>query len=193
MHRALTEVLKAYAMYRNDAGYVYGTHLVAAILCLHMRAGDAFVVLANILNRPLPLAFLVHDKPGMASAYELVLSTLKYKCTKLHSHLTCAATDLKPEEYLDPIFRCLFANSLPAEHVSRIWDIYVFEGEKALVRAAVAVLGRLESKLYGSKQEVLDLLSWRNEKTWNLGTEDEFIKAVREAGKVDANGVVAGA
>ncbi|KAK5719974.1 hypothetical protein LTR15_007247 [Elasticomyces elasticus] len=193
VHRALTEVLKAYAMYRHDVGYVYGTHLVAATLCLHMRAGDAFVVLANVLNRPVPLAFLVHDKAAMSSAYELVLSTLKYKCTKLHSHLTCAATDLKPEDYLDPIFRCLFAYNLPPEHVSRIWDIYAFEGDKVLVRAAVAVLGRLESKLYGSKEEVLDLLSWRNEKRWEVGTEEDFVKAVRDAGKVDANGVVAGA
>ena len=193
VHRALTEVLKAYAMYRQDVGYVYGTHLIAAILCLHMRAGDAFVVLANLLNRPLPMAFLVHDKAGMNAAYELVLSTLKYKCTKLHSHLTCSATDLKPEEYLDPLFRCLFGHNMGPEHVSRIWDIYVFEGDKALIRAAVAVLGRLESKLYGSKEEVLNLLSWRNDKTWDLGTEEEFIKAVRDAGKVDANGVVPGA
>ncbi|KAI7330205.1 hypothetical protein KC315_g5780, partial [Hortaea werneckii] len=56
-----------------------------------------------------------------------------------------------------------------------------------LVRAAVAVFTRLESKLYGTREEILDVISWRNEKDWPIGTEDEFIKAVREAGKVDAN------
>ncbi|TKA71880.1 hypothetical protein B0A55_06334 [Friedmanniomyces simplex] len=193
VHRALTEVLKAYAMYRNDVGYVYGTHLIAATLCLHMRAGDAFVVLANLLSRPLPLAFLIHDKAGMNSAYDLVLSTLKYKCTKLHSHLTSSVTDLQPEEYLAPIFRCLFAYNLPPEHVSRVWDIYAFEGDKVLVRAAVAVLGRLESRLYGSKEEVLELLGWGNGGRWEVGGEEEFVSAVRDAGKVDAKGVVPGA
>ncbi|KAK4546133.1 hypothetical protein LTR36_002270 [Oleoguttula mirabilis] len=193
VHQALSDVLKAYAMYRSDVGYVYGIHLVAGVLCLHMRAGDAFVTLANMLNRPLPLAFLLHDQVSMARAYEMVLSTLKYKATKLHSHLTSSALNLKPEEYLDPIFRCLFAYNLPPEHVSRVWDIFVFEGDKALVRAAVAVLGRLESKLYGSKEEILDLVSWSNKKAWDVGTEDGFIRAVREAGKVDGRGEVRGA
>lgn len=190
LHYALADILKAYAMYRSDVGYVYGTHLVAGVLCMHLPPNEAFVVLANMLNRPLPLAFLVHDQAGMARAYEMVLSTLKYKFTKLHSHLTSPATNVMPEEYLDPMFRCLFAYNLPQEHVNRIWDIFVFDGDKALVRAAVAALGRLEGKLYGSREEILDLISWSNEKEWDLGNEDDFIKAVREAGKVDGNGEV---
>ncbi|KAK5134325.1 hypothetical protein LTR08_006754 [Meristemomyces frigidus] len=190
VHQALGEVLKAYATYRGDVGYVYGTHLVAGVLCLHMRAADAFVTLANMLNRPVPLAFLVHDPAAMARAYEMVLSTLKYKVTKLHSHLTSSAVNLKPAEFLDPIFRCLFAYNLPPEHVSRVWDIFMFEGDKTLVRAAVAVLSRLEPKLYGSGAEILELVGWRNEKPWDVGTAEEFITAVREAGKVDSKGEV---
>lgn len=183
--RALSSVLQAYAMYRSDVGYVYGTHLIAGILCLHMRAPDAFVTLANLLNRPTPLAFLVHDQMAMARAYELVLGTLKYKFTKLHSHLTSSATNLRSEEYLDPIFRCLFAYNLTPEHVSRVWDVFMFEGDKTLIRAAVAVLGRLEGKLYGSREEILELIGWCNEKKWEVGSEEEFVTAVREAGKVD--------
>ena len=186
----LRDVLKAYAMYRSDVGYVYGTHLIAGILCLHLKPVDAFVALANLLNRPLPLAFLVHDTAAMGRTYELVLSTLKYKFTHLHDHLTAASTGVAPEEYLDPIFRCLFAYHLPTELVARVWDIFVFEGDKALIRAAVACLGRLERRLYGSREEILDVVSWRNEKLWDLGPEEDFIKAVREAGKVDSKGVV---
>ena len=187
---ALSDVLKAYALYRADVGYVYGTHFIAGILCLHMRPCDAFVTLANMLNRPIPLAFLVHDTAAMSRAYELVLSTLKYKRTKLHDHLTSPAVGLKPEEYLEPIFRCLFAYNLPTEHVSRVWDIFAFEGDKALVRAAVAVLGRLEGKLYSGREEVMDVMSWRNEAKWDVGSDGEFVKAVREAGKVDGKGEV---
>lgn len=185
---ALRDVLKAYAMYRSDVGYVYGTHLVAGILCLHVPPVKAFVALANMLNRPLPLAFLVHDTAAMSRTYELVLSTLKYKLTKLHDHLTSPSTGLTPEEYLEPMFRCLFACHLPTEHVCRIWDIFVFEGDKALIRAAVAVLGRLERNLYGSRDEILDIISWRKEQTWNVGSAEDFIKAVREAGKADSKG-----
>ncbi|KAF2725424.1 hypothetical protein K431DRAFT_280782 [Polychaeton citri CBS 116435] len=185
LQNALTDVLKAYAMYRSDVGYVYGIHLPAGILCRHMRPADAFVALANMLNRPLPMAFLIHDSAAMERAYDLVLGALKYKFSKLHGHLTSSTTGLKPEEYLDPLLRCLFAYNLPTAQVCRIWDIFVFEGDKALIRSAVAVLGKLESKLYGTKDEVLDVISWRNEQNWNFGSDDDLINAVREAGKVD--------
>jgi hypothetical protein len=186
-HKALADVLKAYAFYRADVGYVYGTHLVAGLLCYNLKPAEAFVALANLLNRSLPLAFLVHDQATMARAYDLVLSTLKYKSPKLHDHLTAAATGLSAEDYLDPIFRCLFTYNIGLEHAARIWDVYVFEGDKVLTRAAVAVLCKLEPKLYGQREEILDVISWRNERKWDVGSEDEFMKAVRDAGKVEGH------
>ncbi|WPH03796.1 Hypothetical protein R9X50_00667900 [Acrodontium crateriforme] len=185
LHSTLTDVLKAYAMYRRDVGYVYGTHLVAGMLCLHLRASEAFIALANLLNRPLPLAFLVHDTAAMSRGYALVLSTLKYKCPSLHDHLTSPAMGLHASDILDPLFRCLFAKNLPVEHASRIWDLFVFEGDRALIRSAVAVLCRLEHRLYGDRKAILDVLGWGAQGMLPVGTEDEFIKAVREAGKID--------
>lgn len=185
LHQNLSDVLKAYTLYRSDVGYVYGIHLIAGNICLTLPAADAFVLLANMLNRPLPLAFLVHDEAAMQRTYELTLQTLRYKYTRLHDHLTSPALGLKPEEFLDPIYRCLFAYNLPHEYVARIWDIFVFEGDKALVRAAVAVLSQLESKLYGSREEVLHLIGWVNQGNFPVESEDAFINAIREAGKVE--------
>lgn len=187
--RTLANVLKAYAFYRSDVGYVYGTHLIAGLLCLHTSTAEpetAFVALANLLNRPTPLAFLVHDQAAMSRTYEMVFSTLKYKSPTLHAHLTSSSLDLSPSDMLDPLFRCLFAYNLPHSHAARVWDLYVFEGDKALIRAAVAVLAKLEPKLYGKRDEVLDLLGWGNEGRWELGSEEEFVASVRDAGKVDA-------
>jgi hypothetical protein len=79
----------------------------------------------------------------------------------------------------------MFTYNLPHEHVARLWDVFVFEGDKALVRGAVAILGILESKLYGSKEEIVSVIGWMNEQRWQVGSENEFIEAVREAGKVD--------
>lgn len=185
----LSNVLKAYALYRSDVGYVYGTHLIAGLLCLHVSTSEpatAFVALANLLNRPTPLAFLVHDQTAMSRTYDLVLSTLKYKSPTLHAHLTSPTLDISPSELLDPLFRCLFAYNLPHTHAARVWDLYVFEGDKALVRSAVAVLAKLEPKLYGGRNEVLELLGWGFEGRWELGSEEEFVESVREAGKVDS-------
>ncbi|GAB7359409.1 hypothetical protein MBLNU230_g6058t1 [Neophaeotheca triangularis] len=192
-HTTLANVLKAYAVYRNDVGYVYGTHLIAAQFCTHLPTpSESFQTLANLLNRPLPLAFLVHDTTAMARAHDLVLSTLEYKFPRLHSHLTSPDLALPPAEFLDPIFRCLFAHNLPPETVARLWDIMVFEGDRVLVRAAVAVLGCLEGRLYGGREEVLSLLGWGARGYWTVGGEEAFVGAVREAGKVSSGGLQKG-
>jgi len=68
---------------------------------------------------------------------------------------------------------------------SRIWDVYVFEGDKALVRTAVGVLAKLEGRLYGNKSEILDVLGSSASGAWDLGPEDEFVRVVRDMGKID--------
>lgn len=55
----------------------------------------------------------------------------------------------------------------------------VFEGDEVLIKVAVAVMMKLEGKLYGPREEILSVLGWWNEKTWDLGGEDEFVGLVR--------------
>lgn len=179
-NQALSDVLKAFAMYRSDVGYVYGTHLIAGLLCLNAKPADAFITLANLLNRPLPLAFLVHDQTAMLKAHSHVLEALKKKHAKLHAHLTDPTLDLMPEEYLDPLFRCLFAYNLTAEETGRLWDVYAFFGDQVLINAAVALLTLLGPKLYCGKKEIISTIGWRNQKYWNVG-EDALIAAIKAA------------
>ncbi|KAK0659373.1 TBC domain-containing protein C23D3.03c [Lasiodiplodia hormozganensis] len=185
LHESLLDVLMAYAMYRSDVGYVYGTHLIVGVLILNMSPADAFISLANVLNRSLPMAFLVNDTNAMRRARDLVLKTLHYKIPKLHYHLT-EGISLEPEEFLDPLFRTMFCHGPGLDISSRIWDVYVFEGDKSLVRAAVGVLDALEGRLYGSREEVLDLLGWSATQEWGIKDEDAFMRGVRNAGKVDS-------
>jgi hypothetical protein len=67
---------------------------------------------------------------------------------------------------------------------SRIWDVYVFEGDKAIVRAVVGALAKLEGRLYGNKQEILNVLG-SSRAACDLGPEDDFMRLVREMGKVE--------
>lgn len=65
-------------------------------------------------------------------------------------------------------------------------DVYVFEGDKTLVRAAVAVLACLEGRLYGSGDEILRVMEGGGENgKWELGSEEEFMVCVRDMGKVE--------
>ncbi len=81
------------------------------------------------------------------------------------------------------MFRTLFLNGCGIEVVSRIWDVWVFEGDKVLVRAALGVLKALEGRLVGAeREEVLDVLGWGG-RGWDVGGEEEFMRGVRWVGK----------
>lgn len=134
----------------------------------------------------MPAAFLTANAAAKQRTYDLVLHALEYKIPNLHAHLTLPTLALHPSEYLDRMFQSLFCSQkFGMDIASRIWDIYVFEGDKALVRAAVGTLAKLEGRLYGSREEILDVLGSAVHGRWELGPEDEFVQLVRDIGKVD--------
>ncbi|PFH60013.1 hypothetical protein XA68_11566 [Ophiocordyceps unilateralis] len=190
LNRALVDVLSAYAMYRNDIGYVPGSNAIAALLLLNLPDAEAaFIALANLLNRPLPLSFYTSDEGAQASAFNLVLQTLSKRSPVLHDHLTHTVADLQPELYLGHLFTSLFADYLSIDEAARLWDVYVFEGDALLVRAAVAVLLRHEMAMLGSKtaHEIRAVMTKPNGRSVHpvapVGAEDCFMRLVREAGK----------
>ncbi|MCJ1247011.1 hypothetical protein MMC30_004222 [Trapelia coarctata] len=227
LHGALTDVLMAYSVYRSDVGYSHGTHLPSALLLITVPTPAlAFILLANLLNRPLPLAFLTGDEAGTQKTYTLVLQLLATKFPTLHAHLF-TTLNLPPEAILEPMIRSFFlrgsctgtdvfdeninhqnsngaisplspslqtsaippvTGGLSLELASRVWDVMVFDGDAMVIRTCVAILGSLESGLYGDREDVLRVLGWgggMGEKGMGLGGlgEDEFMVMVREVGK----------
>jgi hypothetical protein len=69
---------------------------------------------------------------------------------------------------------------MPLDILSRIWDIFAFEGDIILLCVAVAVLWHFEMKLYVGKDEVLRTLTVGE---WDLGKEDVFMKKVATIAK----------
>lgn len=154
-------------------------------------AGAAFVALANVLNRPLPLSFYTSDMGAQASAFNLTLQTLAVKSPPLHEHLTKKVKNAQLDEQLYGLFTGIFTGHLAIDEAARLWDVYVFEGDALLVRAAVAFLLSREMSLLGTKtaSEVKTTLSERNAKVApvrlasEVGAEDKFMMSVRDAGK----------
>jgi hypothetical protein len=91
---------------------------------------------------------------------------------------------LDPSVYLFPVLHglCSASPRLSIEAVSRIWDVIVFEGDIALLRATVAVIARLEGRLYGQPLEMLEELDGPR---WNVGETDSFMQCVRDMGTMD--------
>ncbi|EAW11870.1 putative TBC domain protein [Aspergillus clavatus NRRL 1] len=148
----LIDVLEAYSMYRSDVGYVSGLHTIGALLVLQFPSpSSAFLAMANVLNRPLPVAFLTLDRGAIGRTYSLASATLRYKFPRLATHLS-ETLQLSDEEIWEPMFRCLLTNGLDLERISRVWDCWVFEGDRIMIRAAVAVLGCLQPQLFGFTQ-----------------------------------------
>lgn len=193
LHEDLVDVVKAYIMYRSDLKVIVGIHGIAAILLLNMSAPDAFICLANILNRPLPMAYLVKDSYGQMQAHKTTLGNFERKLPNLHKHFDSLQYD--PNNYLVCWFESLFTRRLSLDHVCRVFDAYVFEGDAFLVRTAIAILSKLEIQLYGCEGDIRNLISWDNRKPrkakvpcWDLGSPDSFMDCVREAGKTGVMG-----
>lgn len=182
LHNSLLDILKAYAMYRSDVGYVHGTSTIAALLLLNLPTPTAsFISLSNVLNRPLPLSFHTHDSGAISLTYKLVLQTLAHKAPRLHTLLTSPHLGPQADSYLRDMFAGLFTGALSLDNATRLWDVMVFEGDAVLVRAAVAHLIGMEGRLFGetSARGVCERIA---EGDRGVG-EEQWMKELRSAGK----------
>ena len=179
LHQDLLNVCLAYSSYRSDVSITNaGIHHIAGLFLLNMSVVDTFTTLSNLLNRPLPLSFLVRDSTAITAAYDITLSALNKKCPNLATRL--ADLRVEPRDYLEPMFSSLFCERLGLEYAARVMDVYAIEGDKIPPRVAVGVLGLLEGGCYqGGVEDVVRVL---NEKEIRE-SPDEFMGRVYEAGK----------
>lgn len=179
LHQDLVEVCLAYATYRPDiSSSSDGIHHIAALLLLNLAAPQAFIALSNLLNRPLPLSFLIQDENTVHAAYSTTLHALLKKSPSLAHRLETLRVE--PRDYLAHMFGSLFCGRLGVEHAARVMDIYTVEGDKIPPRVAVAIAGLLEgSCMQGNAGEVAQTL---RDKPIELDVDD-FMAKVYEAGK----------
>ncbi|KAF1974022.1 hypothetical protein BU23DRAFT_505786 [Bimuria novae-zelandiae CBS 107.79] len=178
LHQDLVNICIAYSSYRPDVDTTVGIHHMAALFLLNMSPADSFIVLSNILNRALPLSFLVRDPTAINAAYDTTLSALSKKCPSLAQRL--AELRVEPHDILLPVFRSLFCDRVSIEHAARIMDVYAIEGDKIPPRVAVGLMGALEgSCMSGDANDVVEVLRTKALRE----SPDEFMGKVYEAGK----------
>jgi hypothetical protein len=143
-HAELHRVLDAYVCYRPDIGYVQGMSYLAAILLLYLDDFTAFTCLANMLNRSVHLSFYKMDVElqQYASLFETLFKRI---LPDLYAHFE--AIGLSTEMYLLDWFLTIFSKSLPLDLATHLWDIYLYEGQCFLFRAALGILKYLQTRI----------------------------------------------
>ncbi|KAI1118447.1 hypothetical protein F5Y14DRAFT_398471 [Nemania sp. NC0429] len=183
LHQSVIDVLRAYSMYRHDIGYMTGCHAVAALLLLNLdTAASTFIALANVLNRPLPLSFYAGDPGARSSVWQLVDQTLAAKSPKLLRHIRDSpGISLDFSSCLNDMLLPLFTRHLSLDDCTRLWDVYVFEGDGVLVHAAAALLLEREMSLLSTRSasEFQEVLRGNSRLTVPGQGHDEFIKHVQ--------------
>lgn len=152
-HTLLGDVLGAYVCYRPDLGYVQGMSFIAAILLLNLEEAQAFIVFANLVNRPCLSAFYRLDTGAMGQYYTAFSCLLSLHLPKLAKHF--AKLGLRPELYMLDWVMTLFSKAAPLDLTCRIWDLLIRDGESFLFKAALGILAMFQDKLMMEQDFIL--------------------------------------
>jgi len=152
LHNSLKNILEAYVSFCPDVGYVQGMSYIVAMLLLNMDEYRAFISACHILNCPLLKSFYKVDLEKMEAFFSLIDKAIAEYLPNLHSHLK--KLQIPPNLYCLDWILTLYSKSLPINIATRIWDIYLFEGEYSLIHIALGILSLLEKKLLRGDFEV---------------------------------------
>lgn len=133
----LFKVLHAYSVYNSKVGYCQGMSSLAGILLMLMPAEQAFWCLVSIMRKYLPgyysegLLAIQLDARVMESLVRDINPEISIFLDKQGMQCTFYCIDW---------FMCVYTRTLPWETVLRVWDIFLCEGVKVLIKVGVTIL-----------------------------------------------------
>ncbi|GMI01480.1 hypothetical protein TrVE_jg10117 [Triparma verrucosa] len=144
---SLRTLLIAYGVRNKTVGYCQSMNFLAAFLLLNMEPERAFWVLAAIIEDILPADYYTKHMVGSRADQRVLLGCLKWKLPSLHKHFV--KIGVAPENgndvpLLEPLtctwYLCIFINSLQLGSSLRVWDCFLHEGRKVLLRVGLSIL-----------------------------------------------------
>ncbi|CAO3590506.1 unnamed protein product [Absidia cylindrospora] len=148
MFLSLRKVLQAYIGYRSDLQYIRGASFLAGMLLLNMGTYDAFLSLSNLIHNSPVLAALYNSDEARVKGYFKVFNVIFAEhMPKLYLHFKNLS--LTPDNYLPDWLMTLFSSIIPLGLSSRLWDIFLLEGDMILFKTGLVVLKYLEPLLWG--------------------------------------------
>ncbi|XP_004605376.2 USP6 N-terminal-like protein isoform X2 [Sorex araneus] len=172
--QSLFHVLAAYSIYNTEVGYCQGMSQITALLLMYMNEEDAFWALVKLFSGPKHAmhGFFVHGFPKLLRFQEHHEKILNKFLSKLKQHLD--AQEIYTSFYTMKWFFQCFLDRTPFTLNLRIWDIYIFEGERVLTAMSYTILKLHKKHLMKlSMEELVEFLQETLSKDFFY--EDDFV------------------
>lgn len=138
----LRRVLTAYSEHNPKVGYCQGMNRLAAVALLVLPEEEAFWCLTTIVEKIMPPGY--YNDLWLAQVdSSVVMDFVASKMPNLSDHFRRCNVDLS----LFAWFLTIFVDGTPPALFLRLWDSFLYEGDKILFRVALALLKMYESHL----------------------------------------------
>jgi len=143
----LRRILHAYSRYDSEVGYCQGMGFVTATFLMYMPEEDAFWQLVAVMNRdPTNLRGLyLPGLPLARQAMHVFEGLIKIHEKKLYRHFV--QENIAPSMFSQNWLMCLFTYNFSFDMVTRLWDVFLFEGWKIVYRTGLSILHATETHL----------------------------------------------
>eukprot|EP00013_Stygamoeba_regulata_P011622 CAMPEP_0177681136 /NCGR_PEP_ID=MMETSP0447-20121125/30549_1 /TAXON_ID=0 /ORGANISM="Stygamoeba regulata, Strain BSH-02190019" /LENGTH=535 /DNA_ID=CAMNT_0019190521 /DNA_START=163 /DNA_END=1770 /DNA_ORIENTATION=- len=150
----LFNVLKAYSVYDKEVGYCQGMAFIVALFLLYMPEEDAFLMLIRVCQHYELNGFFLPGFPLLHKYFHLHEQSMCLVVPGLTSHLQSemVGASMYAFQWYSTVFT---AEVLPFEYVLRIWDMFLLDGNKFLLRVSLALLKLHQDELTGLSFENL--------------------------------------
>ncbi|GAA6002018.1 hypothetical protein JCM10207_003040 [Rhodosporidiobolus poonsookiae] len=154
MHEELMDLLLAWSTYEKiKPRYPRGLAYPAALLLVNMPASEAFISLVNLVQKSVLRSFY-GDDPEEEDAYYRVFDTLLADfMPKVYANFSSQV--VRPSLYLKPWLSTLYVHFLPLDLSTRLFDVFLLEGDSFLFRVALVLLELLEPRLFNPNLDEL--------------------------------------
>ncbi|ERE80314.1 USP6-like protein isoform 1 [Cricetulus griseus] len=172
--QSLFHVLAAYSVYNTEVGYCQGMSQITALLLMYMNEEDAFWALVKLFSGPKHAmhGFFVQGFPKLLRFQEHHEKILNKFLSKLKQHLD--SHEIYTSFYTMKWFFQCFLDRTPFTLTLRIWDIYIFEGERVLTAMSYTILKLHRKHLMKlSMEELVEFLQETLAKDFFF--EDDFV------------------
>jgi len=134
----LKNVLEAFVCARPDIGYVQGMSYIAGLLLLYMQPFETFKCFSNMVCKLSLLPFyLLHEQQIMnrMRMFKIIFeNNLPVVCDHFERE------NMQPKMYLFEWIITLYTNTLNLDVASRVWDLFLIDGDMILYKTAIAII-----------------------------------------------------